>query len=122
MQTQCEFCKKDFTSLARHVWRCQARLLSREISIDSIITISISQSIVTSKNKATSINLFNNDYDHHESGEKDHHYRCYCGRESTTLRGLNTHRWSCNIHDIPDIKEILTRPIDFNENFIESIP
>ena len=68
------------------------------------------------------VNLFNNDYDPHESEEKDHHYHCYCGREFTTFRGLNTHRRSCNIFDIPNIKEILTTSIDFNENFIESIP
>ena len=122
LQTQCEVCKKDFKSLGRHVGRCQARLLNRETSIDSIITASIDQSIVTSNNKATSVNLFNNDYDHHESEEKDHHYRRYCGREFTTLRGLNTHRRSCNILDNPNIKEILATRIDFNKNFIESIP
>ena len=45
--------------------RCQARLLNRETSIDSIITTSTGQSIVKSNNKATSINLFSNDYDPH---------------------------------------------------------
>ena len=53
--------------------------------------------------------------------KKEHHYHCYCGREFTILRGLNTHKRSCNILDIPNIKEILTTPIDFNENFAESI-
>ena len=69
-----------------------------------------------------SVNLFSNDYDPHESEEKDHHYRCFCGSEFTTLLGLNTHRRSCNILNIPNIKETLTTPIGFNENFIESIP
>ena len=50
------------------------------------------------------------------------YYCCYCGREFTTVRGLNTHRRSCNILDIPNIKELLTTTVDFNENFIESIP
>ena len=67
LQTQCKICKKDFKSLGPHVWRCRARLLNRETSIDSIITTSIGQSIVTSSNKVTSVNLFNNDYDTHES-------------------------------------------------------
>ena len=40
-QTQYEFCLKDFKSLGRHVWRCQARLLNRETSIDSINTTAI---------------------------------------------------------------------------------
>ena len=88
-QAQCEFGKKDFK---RHVWRCQARLLNRETSIDSIITTSVGQSIVTSNHKAMPVNLFNNEYDPHKSEETDHHYRCYCGREFTTLRGLNIHR------------------------------
>ena len=83
LQTQCEFCKKNFKSLGRHVWRCQARLLNRETTIDSIIITSKGQSSVTSNNKDTSVNLFNNDYDPHESEEKDHRYRCYCGREFT---------------------------------------
>ena len=61
LQTQCEFCKKDFKYLGRHVWRCQARLLNRETSVDSIITTSIGQCSVTSNNKDTSVNLFNND-------------------------------------------------------------
>ena len=47
LQTQCKICKKDFKSLGPHVWRCRARLLNRETSIDSIITTSIGQSIVT---------------------------------------------------------------------------
>ena len=50
------------------------------------------------------------------------YYCCYCGREFTTVRGLNTHRRSCSILDIPNIKELLTTTVDFNENFIESIP
>ena len=116
------FVTKIFKSLGRHVWGCQARLLNRETSIDSIITISIGQPIVTSNNKATSVNLFNNGYDPHENEGKDHHYRYYCGREFTTLCGLNIHRRSCIILDIPNIKEILTTPIDFTENFTESIP
>ena len=67
LQAQCEFCSKDFKSLGRHVWRCQAILLNRETSVDSVITTSIGQSIVTTYNKAASVNLFNNDYDPHES-------------------------------------------------------
>ena len=66
------------------------------------------------------MNLFNNDYDPDESEDKDHH--SYRGRELTILRGLNTRRRLCNILDIPIIKEILITPIDFNENFIESVP
>ena len=96
LQTRYEFCKKDFKSLGRRVWRCQARLLNRETSIDSIITTSISQLIVPSNNKTMSISLFNNDYDPHESGEKGHHYRCYWGIEFRILHGLNTHRRSCD--------------------------
>ena len=117
---QCEFCKKDFKSLGRHVSTCQARLLNCETAMDSVNTTSIGQSIVTYNNKAMSINLFNNDYDHHQSEEKDHHFHCYCGREMATLCGLNTHMRSCNILDNPNVKKKLT-PIDFNEEFIESI-
>ena len=81
LQTQCEFCKKDFEFPGRHVCRCQARLLNRDTSIDSIITTLIGQSIFTSNNKATAISLFNNDYDPHESEQKYHHYHCYYGGE-----------------------------------------
>ena len=32
-QTQCEFCKKNFKSLGRHVWRCSSRItINRETS------------------------------------------------------------------------------------------
>ena len=51
LQTPCEFCKKDFKSLEWHVWRCLARLLNHETSINSIITTPISKSIVTLKTK-----------------------------------------------------------------------
>ena len=90
-QTQCELYKKDFKSLGRHVWRCQVRSHNRETSVDSINTTSVGQSIVTSNSKATSISLFNNDYDPYESEGKNHGYRFYCGRGFTKLRGLNTH-------------------------------
>ena len=62
LQTQFEFCKKDFKSLGRR-YSNRDRLLNRETSIDSVNTTSIGQSIVTSNNKAMPINLFNNDYD-----------------------------------------------------------
>ena len=121
-QTQYEFCLKDFKSLGRHVWRCQARLLNRETSIDSINTASIGQSIFTCNYRATSINSFDNHYDSRENEEKDHNYHCYCGREFSTLRGLNTHRRSCNRVDILNIKYILTTTINFHVNLIEWIP
>ena len=56
------------------------------------------------------------------SEEKGHHCCCYCRREFTILSGINTHSRPCNILDISDIDEILTTPIDFNKNFIESVP
>ena len=45
-------------------------------------------------------------FDPHENENKDHKFRCYCGREFNTLRGLNTHRRPCFVGKTLDMKEL----------------
>ena len=47
-----------------------------------------------------------NTFDPLENENKDHKFRCYCGREFNTLRGLNTHRRSCFVGKTPVTKEL----------------
>lgn len=117
-QTKCEFCQKDFKSLGRHKWRCQARVINRENAREtSILNNNVINNLPTLETSLVNHNgennpsqLFNNDYDPHEDDKKDRCYRCYCGRVFNSLRGFNIHRRTCNIMDIPDIKSLLTAP------------
>ena len=66
----------------------------------------------------------NQDMDPHGNGKKDHKLCCYCGCKFKSLRGLNTHRWSCFVGKTPSIaetfedavEEINDIPTDDNEN------
>ena len=66
----------------------------------------------------------NQDTDSHENEKKDLKFHCYCGREFKSLRGLNTHRWSCFVGKTPSIgeqfedaaEETNDIPTDDNEN------
>ena len=66
----------------------------------------------------------NQDIDPHENKEKDNKFRCYRDREFKSLRGFNTHRWSCFVGKTPStaklfenaVEEINDTPTDNNEN------
>ena len=60
-----------------------------------------------------------NTFDPLENENKDHKFRCYCGREFNTVRGLNTHRRSCFVGKTPVMKELFkdtTEEIDTTWN------
>ena len=64
------------------------------------------------------ITQIENTFDPHEN-ENEHKFRCYCGREFNTLRGLNTHRRSRFVGKTPDMKELFkdtTEEIDVTLN------
>ena len=97
----CEFCFKDFKKLGRHTWRCPARVENRErVSETSPVgnnasIVNLSNSLVLLNTTNCNVDKRNNDFDPHENEKKDRMFKCYCGREFTTVRGLNVHKRSC---------------------------
>ena len=55
-------------------------------------------------------------------------FKCYCGREFTTVRGLNVHKRSCHIFDVSEISDLITETVEENnprsevEIDIETVP
>ena len=39
-------------------------------------------------------------------------FKCYCGREFATVRGLNVHKRSCHIFDVSEISDLITETVD----------
>ena len=121
-ETRCEFCEKEFKSLNRHIWRCSARVINRDRLVETSSEINSSNDVLSQSNSILTTNLNNSnvesnkDYDPHENEKEERKFRCYCGREFNTLRGLNTHRRSCHIYDIPDIKDLVTATEEENED------
>ena len=120
----CEFCGKDFTVLGRHQWRCKARTFTT-ITIDSIPRGSDTYSTTTSPHSANNRAIENemsslvhlNDSDGNgetaannepmvEPEQNNHDHQCYCGKSFKTFRGLNSHKRSCHVLDIPDLKSL----------------
>ena len=124
-QTQCEFCKKNFKSLGRHVWGCSSRItVNRETSNannDELRKqLTQSNSIVNNTKDQVNIDTRNYDYDHHGTEKERNSFMCYCGREFHSLRGLNTHRRSCYIGDIPDIRDLLIGELEESKDYEEN--
>ena len=42
-------------------------------------------------------------------------FKCYCGREFTTVRGLNVHKRSCHIFDVSEISDFITETEEDNK-------
>ena len=102
-----EFCIKDFISLGRHTWRCKSRITTTTATIETNNqSLSPNTSLATQNNNNDLITQVENTFDPHGNEDKEHKFRCYCGREFNTLRGLNTHRRSCFVGKTPDMKEL----------------
>ena len=115
--TNCEFCKKDFKVVGRHQWRCLARITNRDEQQLHPVTQEQSIANVNDEIIGDSENVCN-DYDPHEKDKDEYNFRCYCGREFTSLRGLNTHRRCCYVENIIDIKDIF---IDNEEEQLDDV-
>ena len=119
----CEFCGKDFTVLGRHQWRCKARTVTT-VTIDNIPRGSDTYSTTSPhsannkaiENEASSlVHLNDSDYNGEtaannepvvEPEQNNHHHQCYCGKSFKTFRGLNSHKCSYHVLDIPDLKSL----------------
>ena len=62
--------------------------------------------LVTQNDNMKEITQINHNIDPQENEKKEHVFRCYCGREFTSLRGLNTHRQSCFVGKTPSRAEL----------------
>ena len=103
----CKFCNKDFIFLGRNTWRCKARITTITVTIETNNqSLSPNTSLATQNNSNVLITQVENTFETHENENKEHKFRCYCGREFNTLRGLNTHRRSCFVGKTPDMKEL----------------
>ena len=98
----------DSSELVRISTNMKIRKTTHSTTANSIVTINCSDNRLNESFK---------DYDPHENEEKDVHYKCYCGREFITYRGLMTHRRSCFVGEVTDIKYLFT---DLN-HMIENI-
>ena len=99
-----EFCNKDFISLGRHTWCCKARITAITAIIETNNeSLSPNTSLATQNNSNVLITQVENTFEPHENENKEHKFRCYCGREFYTL---NTHRRLCFVGKTPDMKEL----------------
>ena len=90
-QAQCEFCKNDFKSPGRHVWRCSSRItVNRETS--NVNNVKLREqlmqpnSIVNNTNDQVNIDTRNYDHDPHEVEKERNSFMWYCGREFHSKR------------------------------------
>ena len=103
----CQFCNKDSISLGRHTWPCKARITAIAGTIETNNqSLSPNTSFATQNNNNDLITQVENIFDPHEKEDKDHIFRCYCGREFNTFRCLNTHKRSCFVGKTPNMKEL----------------
>ena len=121
----CEVCNKDFLSLGRHAWRCKPRITATIGTIETNNqSLSPNISLATQNNNNVLITQVKNTFDPHENENKDHKFRCYCGRKFNTYRGLNTHRRSCFFGKTRDMKKLFkdtTEVIDVTRNWNDEI-
>ena len=113
---ECEFCKKEFTSLGRHRWRCKARVNTNSIDLDQRQVINSYHATRPFENNqdfigenaliANTNNMVNNEESENTLQEHNdpHRFTCYCGKKCKGLRGLKAHQRSCHVVDIPNIK------------------
>ena len=85
-----------------------------------------SNPIVNNTKDQVNIDTRNYGYDPHGTEKERNSFMWYCGREFHSLRGLNTHRRSCYIGDIPDIRDLLIGELeksnkDYEENDVNKI-
>ena len=117
---ECEFCKKEFTLLGRHRWRCKARVNTDSIDFDQRQVISSYHATRPFENNhdfigenasiANTNNMVNGNNEESENTLQEHNdphrFTCYCGKKCKGLRGLKAHQRSCHVVDIPNIKEL----------------
>ena len=117
---ECEFCKKEFTSLGRDRWRCKARVHTDSIDLDQRQVINSYHATRPFENNddfigenasiANTNNMVNGNNEESENTLQEHNdphrFTCYCGKKCKGLRGLKAHQCSCYVVDIPNIKEL----------------
>ena len=122
---ECEFCKKELTSLRRHRWRCKARVNTNSIDLDQRQIINSYHATRPFKNNqdfigenaliANTNNMVNNEES--ENALQEHNdsrrFTCYCGKKCKGLCGLKAHQCSCHVVDIPNIKKLFEMQDDY---------
>ena len=88
---ECEFCKKEFTSLRRHRWRCKARANTNSIDLDQRQVINSYHATRPFENNHDFIgqnDLVNNEESENTLQEHNdpHRFTCYCGKKCKGLR------------------------------------
>ena len=121
----CEFCKKDFAVVNRHIWRCPERAVKGDGTIvvarpsgesDQNLFVPASQSVANVNQVINSIEQTNYDPNKQDHGPI---HQCYCGREFSSLRGLNIHRRGCHVVDVPCLADMFVPLVDSNTNTME---
>ena len=54
-----------------------------------------------------------------EPEQNNHDHQCYCGNSFKTFRSLNSHKSSCHVLDIHDLKSLYEVPLQGTANDIE---
>ena len=98
--TECEFCKKEFTSLGRHRWRCKARVNTDSIDLDQRLVINsynttrlfeISHDFIgENASIANTNNMVNGNNEKSENISQEHNdlhqFTCHCGKKCKGLQ------------------------------------
>ena len=108
-----------FDALARHRWRCKARVNTDSIDLDQRQVINSYHATRPFENNHDFIgenvsitntnNMVNGNSEESENTLQEHNdphrFTCYCGKKCKGLCGLKAHQRSCHVVDIPNIKE-----------------
>jgi len=91
---KCEFCAKDFTCLARHSWRCRAKITSSMPPVDTHAPCDQQSS---NRNENNSLNYVVSNSSVNESVTVVY-ISCVCGRKFKGRKGLIIHQRTCRIN------------------------
>lgn len=125
-----EFCFKEFKKLESHTWRCQERVTETSSVWNNLSKDNLRNSLVSLNTTNCNVDKRNNNFDPQEMKGKivRQIVRCYCGRELTTLRGLNVHKRSCHVFNVSEMSDLITETVEENnyesdvETDIEALP
>ena len=115
-EVECEFSKKDFISLGRHIWRCKAKFEQssfrnhESVNTNNVAIERADISMVNLNDEHGNVNpeAHETNYDRDMQSTSIVYYECHCGKKCKGLQGLKAHQRSCHITLIEEFKDLFT--------------